>query len=215
MPALSEVLTLPPLRWILALVKLSIIAVFIWFLIHTGFLLWDGLTDELDNENLKANIAVVLGDEILPNGKPAPSLKAKLDQTVELFRKARIESVIVSSKVDDAGHDAATIMGRYLYRQGIPKEAISIDSLGENLYLTAADVKHMMEYHKTRKIIVVITSFPQIMRAKLALNKCGFRVVYGAHSPYFEWQDLWLSIPKEFLAYYFYLNRSCPDPTSF
>lgn len=211
MPALSEVLTLPPLRWILAAVKLAVVAILIWFLLHTGLMLFDGFTDELDNKDLKANVALVLADEVQPNGKPSPALKANLDKALQLYHEGRIESIIVSGTVDNAGHDQATLMGRYLFREGVPREMISVDSLSGSPLLTAANVKRMLEFHKTRRIIVVITGFAEIMRAKLAMGKCGFRVVYGAHANYIDWSNIWLAIPKEFAAYYFYLNQSCPD----
>lgn len=215
MPPLSELLTLPPLRWILAAFQLGLLALLIWFLVHTGLLVWDGLTDELDNKQLKANVAVVMGNEILPDGKPSPRLQARLDEALKLYTEGRIESIIVSGGVDDANHDEALIMGRYLLRKGVPKEVLSLDSLSDNTFLTAANVKRMLEYHQTRRILVVVSGFTHIMRAKLALNKCGFRVVYGAHAPFFEWRDLWYSIPKEFVAYYYYLNRPCPDAVRF
>ncbi|MEZ0368609.1 MAG: YdcF family protein [Candidatus Sericytochromatia bacterium] len=215
MPPLSEVLVLPPMRWILAMIKLALLLALIWFGVHVGVMVFDGLTDELDKELFKANVAVVMGNEVLPNGKPSPRLKARLDKALELYNNGRIETIIVSGGVDDAGHDEATIMGRYLYRQGVPKDVIMVDSLGDDTFLTAANVKRMLEFHQTRKLMVVVSSYTHIMRARLAMNKCGFKVVYGAHADFFEWRDLWYSIPKEFLAYYYYLNRPCPDAVAF
>lgn len=215
MPPLSEVLVMPPLRWILALVKLTLVLALLWFILHVGYMVFEGLSDELDNEHLKGNVGIVFGNEIQKDGKPSPRLKARLDRALELYNKARIESIIVSGGVDEAGHDEAVIMGRYLYKAGIPKEVITVDSLGDDTFLTAANVKRILEHHKTRRIMVVISNFHHILRAKLAMHKCGFKVVYGAHANYYEWRDLWYSIPKEFAAYYYYLNRSCPDPVKF
>lgn len=215
MPALLKALVLPPLRWFLALLKVLLILLLVAALAHIGWMLWDGLTDELDNESRKAHVAVVFGNEILADGKPSPRLKARLDKVIELYENAQVESIIVSGGVDDTGNDEATIMGRYLVRNGIPKEVVEVDSLGDNTYLTAANVKRMLQYRTSHRILVVVTSYHHILRAKLALNKCGFSVVYGAYSRHFEWRDLWYSIPKEIAAYYAYLNGDCPDAIRF
>lgn len=212
---LSDILALPPLRWLLAVLKVSLILCLLWFVVHTGFLLWVGLHEELSNQTLKANVAIVLGNEILADGKPSPRLQARLDRAVELYKDARIESVVVSGGVDTEGHDEAVIMGRYLVKNGVPKEIIRVDSLGDDTYLSAANLKQMMEYYQSRRIVVVISSFHHILRTKLAMHKCGFKVVYGSYSRFFELRDLYYSIPKEFPAYYWYLYKPCPEPFRF
>lgn len=215
MPALSKALVLPPLRWFLALLKVVLVLLLIGSFAHIGWMLWDGFTEELDNESLKAHVAVVFGNEIMPDGKPSARLKARLDRAIELYENAQVETIIVSGGVDDEGHDEATIMGRYLVRNGIPKEVVEVDSLGDNTFLTAANVKRMLQYRTSHRLIVVITSYHHILRAKLALKKCGFNVVYGAYGRHFEWRDIWYSIPKELVAYYRYLNGECPDAVRF
>ncbi len=212
---LSDLLELPPLRWTLAILKVLLILCVIWFFMHVGWILWVGLREELSNESLKANLAVVMGNEILPDGKPSPRLLARLDQAVELYQNARVESILVTGGVDNAGHDEALIMGRYLLKKGVPKEVIRVDSLGDNTYMSAANLNQMLEYYQSRKIVVVISSYHHILRAKLAMHKCGMKVVYGSYSRLFELRDIYYSIPKEFLAYYNYLYRSCPEPFQF
>ncbi|PKL76240.1 MAG: YdcF family protein [Candidatus Melainabacteria bacterium HGW-Melainabacteria-1] len=215
MPALSEVLAFPPLRWILALLKLLLLGSLLWFLLHTGWMIWDGLTEELNVEERKAHVAVVFGNEIMPDGKVSDRLKARLDRALDLYRDGDVDSMIVSGGVDDAGHDEASLMGRYLLRNGVPQEAIMVDSLGDDSYMTATNVRRILQNHQTRRVLVVVTSWHHVMRAKLALNKCGFKVVYGAYGRHLEWRDIWYSIPKEFAAFYWYLNRPCPEPFVF
>ena len=42
----------------------------------------DGLTDEIHS----ADVAVVLGNTVNPDGNPSPRLQARLDKTVELYQ---------------------------------------------------------------------------------------------------------------------------------
>lgn len=213
MPSLSELLSPPPLRWILAAFKLALLAGLLWFCAHVTWMLVYGLSDEYANPARRAQVAVVMGNEII-EGKPSPRLQARLDRALELYQSGRIEMLILSGGVEESGADEALIMGRYLLRKGVPREVMMVDSLGDNTLLTAANVKRMLANYQTRRALVVVSSYYHLLRARMLMQKCGFNVVYTTKSNYFEWRDLWYSIPKEFASYYYYLNQKCPESFS-
>ena len=57
------------------------IGLFAWFFVHTIFITFSGLSDNVG----KADVAVVLGNEVNSDGKPSDRLKARLDKAVYAY----------------------------------------------------------------------------------------------------------------------------------
>lgn len=62
------------------------------FLISALLIVVDGLSDELHI----ADVAIVLGNTVQPDGLPSPRLQARLDKTIELYRQKMFSQIIVS-----------------------------------------------------------------------------------------------------------------------
>ena len=54
-----------------------------------SLLVWNGMTDHLG----KADIALVLGNKVNPDGSPSPRLKARLDTAISLFQKGYFQRI--------------------------------------------------------------------------------------------------------------------------
>jgi vancomycin permeability regulator SanA len=74
-----------------------------------------GLRDEID----RADVAVVLGNTVEPNGKPSARLQARLDKTIALYRRNLFTKTIVSGGVGKEGFDEAVVMKAYLVVRAI------------------------------------------------------------------------------------------------
>ncbi|RYD79497.1 MAG: YdcF family protein [Verrucomicrobiaceae bacterium] len=170
-------------------------------LLPVGALLWDGLSDELG----KADVALVLGNTVNPDGSPSLRLVARLDRTIELYRAGLFPQVIVSGGVGKEGHDEAIVMRDYLVQRGIPTERILVDSQGVNTYASAEMTRSWMVKLGYNKVLVV-TQYFHVTRSKLALKKFGIPTVFSAHARYFEMRDLY-SIPREIAGFVSYTFR--------
>lgn len=53
----------------------------IWFILHSAYIIFDGFNDN----NLKADIAVVLGNKVNTDGTLSERLKARLDESIHLY----------------------------------------------------------------------------------------------------------------------------------
>lgn len=199
------------LKLALAIVLAVLGVLLLWFLGHVGWILYDGFTDE----PYTAHVAVVFGNQIQENGEPSERLKARLDKAFELYADRRVQRVLVSGGLGVEGFQEAIEMGRYLVKRGVPKEMILVDPLGDTTYLTASNSKQMLFQTDNLRSVVVVSSYYHILRAKMAMMNCGFTAVYGAHSEYFEWRDLYWSLPREVLGFYSYLFKNCPPPVRF
>lgn len=170
-------------------------------LLATGALVWDGLRDEIGH----ADVALVLGNTVHPDGTPSRRLAARLDRTLDFYRGGYFPMIVVSGGLGKEGSDEAVVMRDYLVRRGVPAEAIFVDSEGLNTFASARKAQQLMRDRGLTKVLV-ITQYFHISRSKLALKKFGIPTVYSAHAQYFEGRDLY-SIPREVVGMVKYALR--------
>lgn len=175
----------------------------LWFVLHLVVITVDGFSDELH----KADVAVVLGNKVHPNGIPSIRLQMRLDRTVQLYRKHYFSSVLVSGGVGKEGHDEAKVMKQYLVKHGLPAKDIIVDSAGNTTFHTMKYTKSLLKQRGWRSVLLISQYF-HISRSKLAASRFGIKKVYSAHAIYhFEWREFY-SLFREFFGYYAYLLKS-------
>jgi vancomycin permeability regulator SanA len=170
-------------------------------LVGAGVLVWSGTTDHLG----KADVALVLGNQVNPDGSPSPRLKARLDTAAALFQKGYFPMIIVSGGAGKEGVPEGTAMKSYLVGEGIPASAILVDDQGVD---TQASAEHAAAILHQRNLqgVFVITQYFHVPRSKLALSKLGVSPIFNAHPRYFEARDIY-STARELPAYLKYLIR--------
>jgi vancomycin permeability regulator SanA len=137
-------------------------------LLGTIILVWDGLSDELGS----ADVGLVLGNTVNPDGTPSPRLLARLDRAVDLYQQGLFPKIIVSGARGKEGYDEAIAMRDFLRRRGIPVESIVADSAGATTYESARNVRTFLRERHLHSVVVVSQYF-HIPRARLALKQFG------------------------------------------
>jgi len=158
----------------------------------------------LRNEIHEADVAVVLGNTVNPDGTPSNRLAARLDMAVELYRRGLFKNLVVSGGAGREGFDEAEVMKDYLVNQGVPRASIVVDSLGVTTAATAKNTAALAKLHGWSRVLVVSQYF-HIPRCRLALSQAGLAPVFSAHARYFELRDLY-SILREIVGYAAYLS---------
>ncbi|CAB3732631.1 YdcF family protein [Achromobacter piechaudii] len=149
-----------------------------------------------------ADVAIVLGNTVLPTGQPSPRLAARLDRAYDCYAAMQCRLVFVSGGVDPAGADEAAVMRDYLIARGVPAERIVTDSAGDNSWATARHASAYMREHGYTRALVV-TQYFHVPRTVLALRRHGVADVSGGYPQFFEWRDLY-SIFRELPAVAWY-----------
>ncbi|MGA2329563.1 MAG: YdcF family protein [Bryobacteraceae bacterium] len=146
-------------------------------------------------ETQPADVIVVLGAAEY-RGKPSPVLKARLDHGLELFRSKRAPRILTTG---GAGGDPRFTEGQvgrdYLIRQGVPAEAILVETEGESTTQSTAAAAGIMRRAGLRSCILVSDGY-HIFRAKKMLEAQGLSV-YGSPRPEAPRNDLrqwWLCL---------------------
>lgn len=172
------------------------------FILSAALIVADGLTDEIH----AADVAIVPGNTVEKDGHPSARLRARLDQTLALYRQGLFPDVIVSGGVGSEGFDEAEVMKLYLVENGVPEGRIHVDGGGATTYLTAKNAARIMRENGWQSAMVV-TQYFHVPRMRLALKRSGITPVFSAHARYFELRDIY-SIAREVIGYGAYLIRA-------
>jgi vancomycin permeability regulator SanA len=156
------------------------------FAVAATLIVADGLIDDVH----PADVAIVPGNTVQKDGRPSARLRARLDQTVALYRQGLFHDVIVSGGVGIEGFDEAEVMKRYLIENGVPEVTIHVDSGGATTSLTARNASRMMRENRWQSAMVV-TQYFHVSRMRLALQRAGIAQVSSAHARYFELRDVY------------------------
>jgi vancomycin permeability regulator SanA len=171
------------------------------FLTAALILVVAGFNDHLGH----ADVALVLGNKVEIDGQPSARLRARLDTTAALYRQGYFPKIITSGGTGKEGFDESVVMRDYLVAKGVDPAAIFLDGDGVTTMASAVNTREIAGREKFRSVFV-ITQYFHVPRSRLALKRCGFETVYSAHSPFFEWRDLY-SIPREVVGYASYCLR--------
>ncbi len=157
-------------------------------------LVWIGGRETL----IEAQVAVILGNQVYRDGRPAPRLAARLDKGLELYRSGRCQTLIVSGGKGPNRVDEAAAMADYLAERGVPRSAIVVDAQGVNTWHTAVFTADYLRRRGLDSAIVVSQAF-HTPRSALALAAAGCPRVGRAAPDYWEARDIY-SILRELPA---------------
>ena len=179
------------------LMKRLIIALSITTFVMVGAgtaIIVDGLQDRVET----ADVAVVLGSKVMPDGTPSPRLKARLDRGIELYRENRARFVLVSGGTGKEGFSEGRVMRDYAVAQGVPVDRVIMDEFGNTTRATAENAARMMQERGLSSAIAVSQYF-HITRTRMALHAAGVARVGSGHAEIYELRDLY-SIAREIPA---------------
>ena len=94
-----------------------------------------------------ADLIVVLGNEVLPDGRASPRLKARLDAALRVWRAGLAPRVLVSGGIEPGGQDEAAVMAAYLTAAGLPAAAVERDAAGVDTWATARNTAALLGGH--------------------------------------------------------------------
>lgn len=146
-----------------------------------------------------ADIIVVPGNRVRPDGSLSARLQSRLDVAIELFNEHKAPTIFVSGGTGREGRDEAAAMAAYLMAHGVAAAAVVQDPLGVDTAATAANAARYLRAHRLQSAIVA-TQYFHVARTTLALERSGIRVTGTRHARYFELRDAY-SLAREVVGY--------------
>src|SRR6266852_4369168 len=161
-------------RWLWSLPVLAAI-------IYVGVLAREIRREATVDDAKPADVIVVLGAAEY-RGRPSPVLRARLDHALDLYRKHLAPRILTTG---GAGGDPIFTEGgvgrSYLSQNGVPAEAIIVETLGDSTVYSTAAAAEILKRMNLQSCIVVSDGY-HIYRAKKMLEAHGIRV-YGSPRP--------------------------------
>lgn len=184
-----------PLKWLLALLGAGFVAA------AAAIGAW-GFADHVT----RADVVVVPGNTVHPDGTLSGRLKARLDVAADIYRGGSCQAVNVSGAVGSEGVDESAAMRSYLIQRGVPAQQIIQDGRGFNTEATARNAAAAMRQRGFRTALAVSQYF-HVPRLRVLLRRQGIDVVGTAHAKFFELRDAY-SLAREVVAMAVLLPRS-------
>jgi vancomycin permeability regulator SanA len=152
-----------------------------------------------------ADMAIVFGNTVAPDGTPSPRLAARLATAAGLYRNHVVPAIFVSGATGREGFDEGRVMREDLVRRGVPMSAIIVDPEGRNTQLTCAHARAVLaDLGGTR--VVLVTQWFHVARARLAARRAGIPIVSAQAPHWAEWRDAY-SFARELVALPVYALR--------
>ncbi len=119
-----------------------------------------------------AQVALVLGAYVYPNGTPSAVVQDRLDTALALYRSGRVSRILVSGDHGERSYDEVNGMRRYLENHEVPTERIFMDHAGFDTY---DSMYRARDVFAVRSAVVVTQGF-HLNRALYIARSLGLEV---------------------------------------
>jgi len=117
-------------------------------------------------------VAVVLGTQVLPGGRPSRTLEARVQHATRLYHQGEVGLLIPTGGCGDHPPSEAEVMARILREEGLPEEAVLIEDRALNTWGSARLVAGIAGNFGVRSVVVV-TDPLHCVRTVAAFRRAG------------------------------------------
>jgi SanA protein len=119
----------------------------------------------------RAQVALVLGAQVMPDGRPSSMLADRITAAEELYKAGRVEKLLLSGDHGRVKYDEVGTMRRILLARGIPADDIFTDHAGFDTWDSAQRARRVFD---VRSAVVVTQGF-HMARALYDARHAGLR----------------------------------------
>ena len=120
-----------------------------------------------------ADCAVVFGARVYSTGQPSLALADRVDEAVRLYRAGLVKHIVMSGAIDhEASFSEPVVMRDRAEAQGVPRDAILLDELGDDTASTVRNTARIMREEGLSRALVV-THYYHEPRAKMLFDRAG------------------------------------------
>jgi uncharacterized SAM-binding protein YcdF (DUF218 family) len=122
-----------------------------------------------------ADVIVVLGARVQPDGTASPTLRARVEHAVELYRRGLAAKVLFSGGVGDFGSSEAEVSRALAVSLGVPGEACLLEEQSHSTKQNAAFSGELIRARGWRSVLVVTDPY-HLPRARRLFAAEGLEV---------------------------------------
>jgi uncharacterized SAM-binding protein YcdF (DUF218 family) len=121
-------------------------------------------------------VAVILGAQVLPGGRPSPTLEVRTRHAGELYERGRVELLIPTGGEGEHPPGEAVVMSDILREMGVPEAAIVREDKAGSTWESALRVAEIARRRGVREVLVV-TDPLHCVRTVACFGRVGLRAV--------------------------------------
>jgi uncharacterized SAM-binding protein YcdF (DUF218 family) len=121
-------------------------------------------------------VAVVLGAQVLPGGRPSPTLEVRTRHAGELYAHGRVELLIPTGGEGEHPPGEAVAMSAILQEMGVPEAAILREDKAGSTWESALKVAEIARRRGIGEVLVV-TDPLHCVRTAASFSRVGLRAV--------------------------------------
>lgn len=118
-------------------------------------------------------VAIVFGAGLRRDGTPTDVLRDRLKTAIDLYRSGKVTQLLMSGDHSSDYYNEPEAMRRYALQQGIPAEAILLDSSGLRTYDTCHRARSVFGIQRA----ILVTQPFHLPRALYTCNQLGIQAI--------------------------------------
>ena len=124
---------------------------------------------QVQESSMTADVIVVLGASVLPDGQPSDILADRLEVAADLYLAGAAPAIIASGDNRDSHYNESSAMKEYLIGLGVPAESIYVDHAGYDTYASM----YRARFVYGAESMFVVTQAYHLYRALMIANMLG------------------------------------------
>ncbi len=167
------------------------------------------------DEARRADAIIVLGSAVWSGEQPSPSLYARVEHAIALYRAGYAPALIFCGGLGNNPPSEAEIMRRVATGAGVPANAIVLDDQSHSTEENLANAKAIMDARGWHRALIVSDPF-HLLRAELIARDLGIEA-YGSGasaSPTYTAPQLraWYTTREALALVWYYTTRVVGEP---
>ncbi|MBB5808079.1 vancomycin permeability regulator SanA [Saccharothrix ecbatanensis] len=170
------------LRWKRVLIALGLLAVLAatpWVWVQTSSAAYRHTAADVPD----APVGLVLGAGLTSAGTPTAFLAGRLDVAADLYRRGKVEVLLVSGDNSRTGYDEPSAMRTYLIDKGVPEELVVADYAGLDTWDSCTRAKRIFGVERA----TVVTQEFHLPRAVALCRSAGIEAFGVGHDTSRQW----------------------------
>lgn len=119
------------------------------------------------NYEAPADVAVVFGARVYPDGTLSTSVQDRMDTAIALYERGLVPTILITGGIDEDGVDETEHMRSYAIERGVGAGDIIVDNAGFNTDMSVANTAETFEKRGYGKVLAV-SQFYHLPRIKMA-----------------------------------------------
>ncbi len=162
-----------------------------------------------------ADAIIVLGSAVYPGARPSPSLLARTQHAINLYRAGYAPHLILSGGTQSNLPSEAEVMRRLAANAGVPANALLLEDRARSTLENISNSKKIMDARGWRTALIVSDGF-HLYRAEAMARDAGLEA-YGSPAPHSAASNApmpraWYTLRESFALVWYYATRAVGEP---